>query len=598
MRAVEMGIERIGAVRTLRRRAQGAFTNGVTMSYRRLGFTLTELLVTIVIFLVVAGLLAFPLLSAFGYIQKAMARHEAQQAASKAASQLAHELSTAMYIYDLPPDGSWVSFLLESNAASATNLIGMPMYSANASATSWNTDLVRYGVVPDFPWIAAGASATAWTLLKPNYLASSSADNAIYTNYHQPYYTQAAAGVPPNPFIVTRFQQSISWDNAWSQAPKYSLNGCYPMDDSTLFPAGLTRDLLWRNYRNHMIAITPLGESWDVPRFQVSPLRLTSESLVLQADAWGRTLPTVALARYPLWVGRSRDLDDLSDAELTTLYPSRTLAQLDDLLKSWTYLYPTRRVNAAWAAGTPATPPNPYGYQIRVYNTAGSLVYGTNYSNTANAYTMNTRRHFMDWPPVDRPDWDWTSAATGLWTQNDVARQRMEGKVVFAQPVIPCASIALAVTDYAKATATVTLNIPAGSWESSRTVLVTPPQRITLTKAGVDKVFKLVNKPVAQLGSGEFCVVNAGLRQIAFGEDLPGNWTVTPAHAHQALYTISDLQPDDVVVATYSTKAILDLVLTVSRQDRAGKGEFSRQDYPINLRIEARNAIKRARGNR
>jgi len=71
-------------------------------------------------------------------------------------------------------------------------------------------------------------------------------------------------------------------------------------------------------------------------------------------------------------------------------------------------------------------------------------------------------------------------------------------------------------------------------------------------------------------------------------------------------YTICDLQPGDTtdkpgdtIVATYSTRGVLDLSMTVSRKDgSASKAEWSRIDYNNNKRINVRNAVTRARSGR
>jgi len=596
-----------------------------SMRDRHSGFTLAEVMVTIVIFTLVSLLLAFPLFSAFGYIQKAMARHEAQVAASKAVNQFSHEFSTAMYVFDLPPDGSWVSFLTEYTASASAQNLGLPM---NIDSSALNLCYVRYGRVPAFPWIVTkdAGNNSFFTLLHPDYLASGPGDALTYSNYWRPYYVSNVGGAEFNPYIVARFAPLPSsdtrsqWSNLWSLAGNQyvantatTLNGCYPMSDRAPMAYSPTnRNVLWQSYHNDMISITPLGDEWDIPRFQATPLRLMSESLMLQVDAQGHTLPTQAISRYPLWIGRSREIDDLSDAQLGTLYPNRTIDQLDDLLQQWTFLYPTRRKNPAWQAGTPPTAPNPYGYQVRVTDASGTLVYGSNYESSTNTFSMTADRHFMDWPPIDRPDWNWAPSEY-LWSSNDISRQRMEGRLVFAQPVAPINTTALQITNYVPTdNKPVLLPIPGGHWKTGLTRLVSAPTRLLLSNGGTTKLFKLVNKTPKQLGPGEFCVdtvdkvadpdnvgqTRLAWRHLAFGEPLSGTWTIAAGHEREATYTISDLQPDDVVVATYSTKAVLNVALTVSRQDRAGKLQFSRQDYPINMQLEASNALKRARGNR
>ncbi len=529
--------------------------------------------------------------------------------------------------------------------------------------------------------------------------------------------------------MVTRFAPASTdarsaWANFWqapgSNAPTNPMSvfflaagrvdGTYPMSNTSLYPISSSNDRsqLWRQFQNDMGAITPVGQEWDIPRFQATPLRLISESLVLQANASGYTLPTAAVARYPMWCGRSLDFDNLSDGQLKIMYSNLTLPgstppagedavlySLDTLMQSWMPLYPTRRVNPSWQPGSPPSAPNPYGYQVQVYDDIGNRVYGSNYNSSAH-YTMINTRHFMDWPPIDRPDWSWSAPSSYLWSQNDVSRQRLEGRLVFAQSVVPSQAAAQNLNwqlpSYIVSTpATLTpqnqqmqlpatyqagtpviLPIPTGYWQYGLTRLVTPPSQITLSDQNGDTViFHLVNKTPAQLNAGEYCastttnlngvawqagaaytvgttvqpptpngfsykciaagssgasqpawpssgtcsdgsvtwrVIAPVYRELTFGP-LPATtlglqvtwgtvaWGIGNANAQQAWYTVSDLQPDDVVVATYSTKAVIDLALTVSRQDRAGQLSFSRQDFSVNRRITADNALKRARDN-
>jgi len=614
------------------------------------------------VFALISVMLAFPLLSALGYIEKASARQMAQVSANKAVQQVANELSTAMYVFDVPPDGSWVAFLCENSASSAQNL-GLPMDIAG-SAVSY----VRYARMLDFPWTS---SASNWTLIKPDYLANTATDINIYSHYWQPFYANTGTS-PALPYIVTRFAPAVtdsrsSWTNIWQPS---SNNALMPAPNPTPYfpslPAGLdgtypmssytetNYQMLWRQYQNDMGAVTPVGQEWDVPRFQATPLRLISESLVLQADAGGFILPTSAVARYPFWCGRSLDLDNLSDSQLAILYPAQSLSSLDSLLQLWTPLYPTRRMNSAWQPGSPPGAVNPFGYQVQVFDINGNRVYGSNYNSTgvnAGLYTMINTRHFMDWPPFDRPDWDWTTSNSYLWSQTDISRQRLEGKLVFAQPVVPSASVAPHLqlqlpgsyqtsfsgtpavfsvqnnqlqlpSDY-QAGRPVILPIPQVYWNTQCTRLVTPPRQLTFTTTDgssniINVIFHLVKKLPSQLGAGEFCAsTTTNLNpngtypvycEITFGA-LPlttsgqqvtwGNntWGIAIANAPQAIYTITDLQPDDVVVATYSTKAVIDLELTLSRQDRAGRLAYSRQDFVVNRRITAENALKHARNN-
>ncbi|HOS42063.1 MAG TPA: hypothetical protein PK794_00060, partial [Armatimonadota bacterium] len=174
---------------------------------------------------------------------------------------------------------------------------------------------------------------------------------------------------------------------------------------------------------------------------------------------------------------------------------------------------------------------------------------------------------------------------------------RLEGTFVFEQPVAPKALI---FSSYG-AGDPYRLPIPEG-WLAGLTYLVTPPRKMTLEQGGAIKTFRLVNKAPADLGQDEYCLAHPGStfgdsRQLAFGEDMDGSWAVVyGTSARPSLYTLCDLQPTDTVVVTYSSKAVLDLALTVSRKDYAARTpETSRQDFSVTRGIEAKNAAKRAR---
>ena len=206
----------------------------------------------------------------------------------------------------------------------------------------------------------------------------------------------------------------------------------------------------------------------------------------------------------------------------------------------------------------------------------------------------------MDWPPCDRPDWD---TSNPLWTEADIARQRLEGKFVFAQPMRNDDPL-----DVVTTTGNPTSRLPVptgGGWIDAITYLVTPPRVMTLRSAttGTQKTFTRVSSATA-LGPGKFYCPNLGAydassRIIEFGEAMVDDqWTVVRPDGTPTFvtYTICDLQPKDTVVATYSSKAMLDLALTVSRKDYAARTpETSRQDFNVTRSIEAKNAAKRAR---
>jgi len=569
----------------------------------RRGLTLTELLVAISLFVLVLALLGFPLYAAFGYIQKAIAQSEAQTAGKRAMAQLARELGAAGTIFPLPPDGEWVSFLPSDSSEAALG---------NYASSAVSVRFIRYSLVPDFPWIWNNATDN-WMLLRPNYSEAPAARK--YAAHYVPFYSDNTDGQRANPYVLARYEEN---GLAYRSAVNIALHpdtGSYPMnqpDYETLAGDAINQGVLLRKIRNELVAITPYGPDWDVSHFVVRPMRVATEGLQRSATT---AVCTSMYSRYPLWAARSRDLDEDTVNQLRTLYypvvdttAPDSLQSLRDFITSQFPLYRLYPDTATGPMDSVANTRNPFGYQVRVFRNDGAMVFGC-----ANAQsTAICERHLMDWPPIDRSDLATLNSGGTAYTfddtylarwKADVAQQRKEGRLAFEQPYKP-QNVPLPV---APATSYY-LPIPGGSWQPEMTYRVKPPNSVTVG----GKTYRLVDKEPAALAADEFCLkyridgLDSGRRhgvtaksgqadwgrlsrEVVFGESLPASPTIT------ASYTICDLQPKDTVVATYSTLGMLDVGLTLSRQDRAGQRQNSRQDFTVNLRVEARNAMRRAR---
>jgi hypothetical protein len=597
------------------------------------GITLTEILITIAVLTLVIALLGYPIFSAFGYIQKALAKTEAQRTVRQGIGQLAKDLGEASYIYPLPPDGSWVTLLPEMAEKSAQSY-GMPMDFGG------KTRLIRYAQLLNFPWVWVGSE---WQLLRPNYQVSSTYAEfyvpqpdyeppTIFADYYMPFHQDGADQSALNPYQVVRYETGeFTLDQVWgSAAVETALNGSFPLNNSTVIQdswltAHRHRNVLMRRLRNEFISITPYGDDYDVPHFQVTPLRQVAEAMRPVRDRYGRTL--AFLARYPLWAGRALDFD--LQRRQNPADPASPLVYVwEDAGHAATYQMPLADIQTYLERMAPLYPrrQNPYGYQLRVFDEAGNYVYGLkNEANTAATFVMD--RHVLDWPVVGRPELVTDpiyGGATALMAE--ILRHRAEGKVVCAQPMALGSTLTL--TDFDPDEAPddtdevaffqATLPIPP-VWRTDRifrnaqgfdedisegiTYLVTPPRVIALKSGATSIIFRQVERPPARMEHGQFRVLTPGSftadsRQVLFAVKkslslAAGDWDVQEP---RALYTISDVQATDSLVATYSTQAVLDLVLTVSRRDRAGRTpQETRQDATVKLRVEARNAIKRAR---
>ena len=593
-----------------------------------------ELLVTIAVLVVVMSLLAYPIYAAYGYIQKARARSDAQNAGDIALRQLTKDLNNAMLIFDIPPDGSMVTFV-----PGASDLSGQALTSGG------NTTIVRYMQVLDMPWVANGQGA--WSLLTPNYppYSTATAPNTYgykVNGHYAPFWDQSRTAFSTNPYIVARYEldagSNTTPPTTWSAVQGYAQDGLFPLDytanGTPLFPvqnAGgfpLAPSMLQQNFRSQCVAISPLGTAWDVPRFQVTPYAASNESLAIPAYAAGAKNTSLAQSRYPLWVGHNTDLDTLSDTQRTNYYgfPAATL---------------NTQVSAMYPIGAGT---NPFGYSIKIFDNSpvlangqpnpafGQLVYGSGGQQGFPIFN----RHFMDWPPTiadsGYDQWQSTTAIgpwdNAVWNQATIQRQRLEGKVVFAEPTsassltVDNSYLPPSGTD-TNVLASATLPLPS-NWNvlysptfitgntvpgypaNYFTYLASVPEKFTMN----GKIYKrvlTVNQltPSATTGSvttGTFYLPNAGLynsssRVIWFGDAIPASATPYPLAAPLS-YRICDLQPTDVVVANYSTNGVLDIAMTISRQDVVGHTPAQqRQDYTARAHIVAMNAIKHARSS-
>ncbi len=561
---------------------------------------MVEVLVTIAVLAIVMTLLTVPLLSSLGYVKKAKAISEAKTAALRAVDTIKADVEEASVIFDFPITGEGITFLTDTT---------------DATTGVTTQTMRRYMRVLDFPWYWGGLTPPPkWTLLQPNYVDGT---KPRYEDRYAPFHKSEKAGIEPrNPYVITAYTLQTAFD--WNANSAEVWNYSSPLDSPAYVPLANSmknRTVLERMLRNDLQSITPYGAGWDIPSFVISPVRVNNETLSMDKDSAGNPKTGVVFSRNGLWAGRNQLIDEwtanawsgwytmdkpsftklygITDPEIQQIIDKDTTAPIFAIIKSITPFYP---INT-----------NPFGYKIKVHDKNGLLCYGT--SVAGSSYKIELNRHFMDWPPIERDDFNvqlapWTKSYP-LWTKGDIDSQRLAGKVVFSQPMAP--------TKIDMSTGF--LPIPNG-WSDTGTYLSSPPRKITVwdgTNISSKETFVYVKTAPS---TDEFTLPSIvsdkygkNSRSIVFGKKrdgtmLSGNveiWypELNAGDSIQPLYYICDLQPDDVVTASYSTKGQVDLMLTLARQDTAARSpEQSRQDYAVSIRLEAKNAVRRALDSR
>ena len=274
-------------------RATGAAPRG---GAARRGFTLIEVLVTVVLLAIVIGLLMWPIANSLSYFRSATARADAHSAARIALDAMARELSEAMYVQLDMYDNSVIAFIppLRVDPDDPKSDIVTP------PRPDWNR-AVRY-----------------WRAL-----------NDPTRNYSPATHLE-----PANPFFVARtvvpyptttndawnrwnddWANQMSTDLAggtenWAPIPRVVHADVYGLRTATLQPGYPFREVevlygseprrFARAYRDSVVALTPTGEDFDVPQFEFTPTVISGEWLRPVSGDNGSNYASYR-AQYPLW---------------------------------------------------------------------------------------------------------------------------------------------------------------------------------------------------------------------------------------------------------------------------------------------------------
>jgi type II secretory pathway pseudopilin PulG len=463
------------------------------------GVSLIELLVTTVVLLGVLLLIALPLSIGFSYLERMLARVDAQRAARRATEAITRELAEAMYVFDIAPGGSELAFVVPQSGAAPPSPAGV----------------VRY-----------------WAALRDP------------SQTYKPYYQLVAPGrfadPPYHPHFLARTQVEDPWkrDDAWNDTDPiwglvratyfYPAGYVYPPSGATwpdsqpgypwlqavqLYPGG--GDGRTTYYRENAIAITPSDPGYDLAELEFAPQRVSNETLAPRSNY------SLYSARYPNWSGFAAPRWDTSSSAwvwdevgVIEIYRANTLVYQTKVRAS---------DGSVWVCGVtdPGDDPGePGAYNTRLYPLRAGQPYAFGLDYDAGAVNFA-------FPAAD------TIAASG-------------------------------VSSYPLPTASALADAAVLDGSDSVSVNGTVYRRVE----GLP-------------GTNEYHIEGATL------EFSPTN---PPVGTIAASYQYRNNRAADLAVASYSTKKLVNVALSVSKEDRTARNtKNARQDFRVVARVEVRN---------
>ncbi len=248
------------------------------------GFTLIEMLVAITLLVLVLGMIMWPLLSGFAFMELGTARGDALAAAREAMDSMSRELAEAIYVFDPPADRSLLAFHLgEGNQPAPQEAGGLPV-------------AVRY-------WRALRSPAAAYA---PFWDPAADVWNGYYvarTEVPDPQvidddWNATATGTHPVIRALYRYPAGTEYPSgtAWPTAQP----GWPWLEAYRLYPAGAEQRYQW--YLDHAVGLTPNDEDFDVTQLEFTPRHVDNETLAASRPG-GRWPPDYGLyrSRWPLW---------------------------------------------------------------------------------------------------------------------------------------------------------------------------------------------------------------------------------------------------------------------------------------------------------
>ncbi|UCH34224.1 MAG: type II secretion system protein [Armatimonadota bacterium] len=485
------------------------------------GFTLIEILVTIGLVILLLALVGYPILTGLAFMEKSVARADAQSAARLAIDAMTRELAEAMYVFDPPLGGMFVAFLPSRSAPQG------------AAPIEPEAIAIRY-------WRALRDPAYAYA----------------------PFYQTDADPVNPYYLARTEIEDPAARDDDWNDSAAALTRAVfwypdghtyvgetwptaqpgYPWLEAVLqFGAGPPAPrAAYDFYRERAVGLTPNNADYDIPSVGFSPTRLTDEALVPWTGAFPRDYSRYR-SRYPLW------------AHCAQWNPAGS----DFAMMGEVKVYVGDPRVLTYQTGVDAVTGDVW--VVRVAD--GTPIYNTG------AYPLR-----------DVNDPDQAEFAFGI----DYDR----GEVMFDFPAVDLITAAASMYIYDLEPVSSIVAYSPAVVRGSVTVWVEDP--VTQEVA----YYKQVEPPPNPVGSNTMGRNRFAVRgtQLIFDDNPAGPERPADGDLIHVRYRYRNNPEGQLVVATYGTKAVINIGITVSKRDRAArKPEASRQDVSLVAKVKLKN---------
>ena len=281
--------------------------NELAASRRYRGFTLLEVVITVGLLGIVLALLLIPVMSSLGYFRSATARADAQNAARLALDAMARELTEAMYVQLDMYDSSMIAFVppLRVDPDDPNSEVVTP------PRPDWD-QAIRYWRAlydPTFNYNPGGHLGPGNTFflartVVPDPFTYDDEWNRWNEEWADDQNAAADQGITNWAPISRLVHTDLDWRfgpgligqrNATLQPGFPYLLVQYGLENGTLSSADAVRE-----YRDHVVALTPDVTEYDVPQLEFHPTVVAGEWLRPVEGAEGIDY-SVYRSRYPLW---------------------------------------------------------------------------------------------------------------------------------------------------------------------------------------------------------------------------------------------------------------------------------------------------------